>query len=95
MLKVIGYDLEFERLVDKQIIDNQLTYISKSETEKKVVPNFLIDKSLDTEKLSTLLDGLKLVGDYLEKTILKLSFQKLMILNFSSAISEIMMVVIK
>ena len=71
LLKVIGYDLEFERLVDKQIIDNQLTYISKSETEKKVVPNFLIDKSLDTEKLSTLLDGLKLVGDYLEKTILK------------------------
>ena len=34
LLKVIGYDLEFARLVDKQIIDNQLTYISKSTTEK-------------------------------------------------------------
>ena len=71
LLKVIGYDLEFARLVDKQIIDNQLTYISKSTTEKKIVPNFLIDKSPEIEKLSTLLDGLKLVGDYLEKTILK------------------------
>ena len=36
-----------------------------------IIPNFLIDKSQDTEDLSTLLDGLKLVGDYLEKSILK------------------------
>ena len=42
----------------------------KSKTEKKIVPNFLID--LDKEELNNinLLDGLKLVGDYLEKSIL-------------------------
>ena len=33
--------------------------------------NFLIDKNLEVNDLKTLLNGLKLVGDYLDKTILK------------------------
>ena len=41
-------------------------------TEKKIIPNFLIDKNENIdEDLNVLLNGLKLVGDYLEKTILK------------------------
>ena len=39
--------------------------------EKKYVPNFLIEKELDVDDVKTLLTGLKLVGDYLDKTILK------------------------
>jgi DNA repair protein RecO (recombination protein O) len=39
--------------------------------KKKIVPNFLVDKSNNQEDIKTLLSGLKLVGDYLEKTILK------------------------
>mgnify|MGYP001364752559 FL=1 len=71
LFKVVGYDLEFGNLVDKKIVDNKLKYISKSLTEKKIVPNFLVDKSKNFEDLTTLLHGLKLVGDYLDKTILK------------------------
>ncbi len=71
LLKILGYDLEFKNLVEKKIIGKDLSYVSKSLTEKKIIPNFLIDKSQDTEDLSTLLSGLKIVGDYLEKTILK------------------------
>ena len=71
LFKVIGFDLEFENLVDKQIIKDQLLYVTKSSIEKKIVPNFLVDKSKDQEDIKTLLSGLKLVGDYLEKTILK------------------------
>ena len=71
LLKILGFDLEFENLVDKKVIDNQLLYISKSSLEKKIIPNFLVDKSINTVDLETLLDGLKLVGDYLDKTILK------------------------
>ena len=59
------------KLVDKKIIDNKLHYITKSSVEKKIVPNFLIDKTQNIEELKTLLDALKLVGDYLDKTILK------------------------
>jgi len=71
LFKVIGYDLELNNLVDKKIIDDKLHYITKSSVEKKIVPNFLIDKTQNTEELKTLLDALKLVGDYLDKTILK------------------------
>jgi DNA repair protein RecO (recombination protein O) len=71
LFKILGYDLELENLVDKKIIDNQFKYISKSSTEKKIIPNFLIDKSDKSEDLVNLLSGLRLVGDYLEKTILK------------------------
>ncbi len=71
LLKVLGYDLEIENLVDKKIIDNEVRYISKSLNEKKIVPNFLIEKNQNSEDLDSLLSGLKLVGDYLDKTILK------------------------
>ena len=71
LFKVLGYDLEFENLVDKKIVDDQLLYVSRSQNDKKIIPNFLIDKSKSGEDLKTLLKGLKLVGDYLEKTILK------------------------
>ena len=40
-------------------------------TDKKIVPNFLIEKKDSVYDLNILLDGLKLVGDYLDKTILK------------------------
>ncbi len=71
LLKVLGYDLEFKNIVNKEIVNNELRYISKSTKEKKIVPNFLIEKNQDTEDLKTLLSGLKLVGDYIDKTILK------------------------
>ena len=71
LLKLIGYDLEFHNLVDKEVIDNQIKYFTKSSVEKRIIPNFLIEKSENSEDISTLLNGLKLVGDYLDKTILK------------------------
>ena len=71
LFKLVGYDLEFKNLVNKKINGDQLQYISKSTIEKKVIPNFLVDKTQDTEDITTLLNGLKLVGDYLDKTILK------------------------
>ena len=46
-------------------------YISKSSTEKRIVPNFLIEKNNSSEDIGSLLTGLKLLSDYLEKSILK------------------------
>jgi len=71
LFKVLGFDLEFETLVDKVTTNNQSQYILKSKLEKKVIPSFLIEKNQNFEELKILLEGLKLVGDYLEKTILK------------------------
>ena len=71
LLKLLGYDLELKNMVEKEFINHQANYYVSSSTEKKIVPNFLIDdNSKDTDK-KNLLKGLKLVSDYLEKTILK------------------------
>ena len=35
LLKVVGYELKFESLVDKKIVGNELVYFSKSTTDKK------------------------------------------------------------
>jgi len=71
LLKLIGYDLELENIVEKDIIKNETVYFASSSTEKKYVPNFLIEKDIEVNDIKILLSGLKLVGDYLDKTILK------------------------
>jgi DNA repair protein RecO (recombination protein O) len=71
LFKLLGYDLEFKNLVDQKIEGNELQYISKSYSNKRIIPNFLVDKNIDNEEISSLLAGLKIVGDYLDKTILK------------------------
>ena len=71
LFRILGYDLDLTNLVEKKIINNQIQYFSKSSSEKKIIPNFLIDKTQTSKDLKTLLNGLRLVSDYLEKTILK------------------------
>ena len=71
LFKILGYDLELKKLVDKRYTENQLQYVVKSTSEKKIIPNFLIDKDESSVDLINLQKGLKLIGDYLEKTILK------------------------
>ena len=71
LFKILGYDLELKKIVNKEIIDDKLQYISRSSKDKKIVPNFLIEKNSNSEDIKILLSGLKLVGDYLDKTILK------------------------
>ena len=71
LLSLLGFNLDFKDIVSKQLIDDKILYIAKSSTEKKIVPNFLIEKNDNPENISDLLSGLKLVGDFMEKTILK------------------------
>ena len=71
LFKTIGFDLELNNLVSKELLNNEHVYVVKSKLESKVIPNFLIDKDVHIDDLATLLKGLKLVDDFLEKTILK------------------------
>tara|TARA_B100001057_G_C22834129_1_gene944559 strand:+ start:123 stop:803 length:681 start_codon:yes stop_codon:yes gene_type:complete len=71
LFKILGYDLELKNLVDITTVDDKVQYIAKSSTHKKVIPNFLIDKKIIEKDILTLVSGLNLVGDYLNKTILK------------------------
>ena len=58
-------------MVEKEVIDNKINYFVKSSSEKKIIPNFLIEENYKKVDLKNLLKGLKLVTDYLEKSILK------------------------
>ena len=71
LLKLLGYDLELKTMAEKEIVDSEVNYYVKSSTEKKSIPNFLIDENNIDVNLKDLLKGLKLVSDYLEKSILK------------------------
>ena len=71
LLSILGYYLNLDNIVNKKIINDKILYIATSSTEKKIVPNFLINKKDPVKDLNTLIDGLKLVGDFMDKNILK------------------------
>ena len=70
-LSILGYNLDLNEIVNKKIIDNKILYFVESSSDKKVIPNFLIDKNDTVNDLATLINGLKLVGDFMDKSILK------------------------
>ena len=71
LLKILGYDLIFKDLVKKEIINDQIIYFAQSSSEKKIIPNFLLNKDDQINDTKILLKGLNLVGDYIDKTVLK------------------------
>ena len=71
LFKFLGYDLELKKMVKETIVNNNKEYYVQSNNEKKIIPNFLIDDYLENLDNQTLIQGLRLVGDYLDKTILK------------------------
>jgi len=70
-LKLIGYDLEIKNFVNEEIIDGKKVYFVISSNYKKFVPNFLVESNINEDNKQNIIEGLKLVSDYLEKTILK------------------------
>ena len=71
LLKVLGFDLELNNFVTKETFDNKTIYVVKSKNEKKIVPNFLVDKDFLEKDTNTLLKGIRLIDEFLEKNILK------------------------
>ena len=71
LLKLIGYDLSLKSIVSEEIIDDKKLYFVSNSSEKKYIPSFLIEKNNDVVDFNQVLSGLKLVNDYLDKSILK------------------------
>tara|TARA_B100001741_G_C16362793_1_gene509467 strand:- start:404 stop:805 length:402 start_codon:yes stop_codon:yes gene_type:complete len=69
--KNIGYDINFNDYVSKKNINGNDNYIVKSTSFDKIIPKFLIEKNSKPVDENDLLIGFKLVGDFLDKTILK------------------------
>ena len=71
LLSNLGYNLNLPEIVNKKIINNEILYVAESSNEKKIIPKFLIEQDEFVHDINILLDGLKLVGDFMDKTILK------------------------
>ena len=69
ILKSIGYDINFKDYVVDKNINGQTKYVV--DLTQKIIPNFLIDKSNIPENLKDIYNGYSIVGDFLEKTIIK------------------------
>ena len=69
ILKSIGYDINFKDYVVDKNINGQIKYIVGS--SQKIIPNFLIDKNISPENLKDIYKGFSIVGDFLDKTIIK------------------------
>ncbi len=69
ILKSIGYDINFKDYVVDKSINGQTKYIVNS--SQKIIPNFLIDKKISPENLKDIYSGFSIVGDFLDKTIIK------------------------
>ena len=71
LLKLIGYDLELKNIVDVEIVNGQKQFFVQRNNEKKFIPNFLIETGSNKIDNKSIINGLKLVGDYLDKSIFK------------------------
>ena len=71
LLKLIGYDLELKNIVKEEIIDDKKLYFVVNSDEKKYIPNFLVEKNNEVVDFNQMFSGLKLISDYLEKSILR------------------------
>jgi DNA repair protein RecO (recombination protein O) len=69
IFKNIGYDIDFKDYVKKTFIDGDEKFVI--ETNKKIIPNFLINHESLPKNNNEILNGFKIVGDFLDKTILK------------------------
>ena len=67
--KCIGYDLDFNNYVKNILIDGDKKYIVES--TKKIIPTFLVDNDIAPKDNKDIISGFKIVGEFLEKSILK------------------------
>ena len=69
LLKYLGYDLNLKEIVCHEIINNKTIYYVKSSTQKKIVPNFLVNDEIENVDDADILKGVSLVSNYMEKSI--------------------------
>ena len=70
LLKLVGYDLELKKIVNKENKNDKTAYFVENSNIKKFVPAFLVENNNKNIEISELLNGFKLVTNYLEKNIL-------------------------
>ena len=71
LLEYVGFNLELNKIVKTEGSGSSKKYFVITNSTKKFIPNFLLDTDQVELSNAILFEGLKLVGDFLEKNILK------------------------
>jgi len=71
LLKLIGYHLELKNIVNEETVDGKKLYFVSSNNDKKYVPNFIVENNNNIVDSKQISNGLKLITDYLDKSILR------------------------
>ena len=66
--KSIGYDIDFKNYVKNIIVNGDEKFIVES--TNKIIPNFLINNDIYPNNEKDIINGFKIVGEFLDKTIL-------------------------
>lgn len=69
VIKLVGYDINFNDYVDSNNLNNNNPYVLTLDGSKQI-PTFLLKNQNIEIKKNELKDGLKLVGDFLNKSVL-------------------------
>ena len=69
VIKLVGYDINFNDYVDSNNLKNNNSYVLTLDGSKQI-PTFLLKNQNIEIKNNELKDGLKLVGDFLNKSVL-------------------------
>ena len=67
--KCIGYDINFKNYVKNIIIEGNEKFVVES--TKQLIPSFLINNDISSSNKEDIVSGFKIVGEFLEKSILK------------------------
>ena len=67
--KCIGYDINFKNYVKNIVVDGDEKFIVES--TNKIIPSFLINNETIPKNKKDIISGFNIVGDFLDKTILK------------------------
>ena len=69
IFKNIGYDINFSNYAKKININADEKFIVES--NNKIIPNYLINKNENPKNKNEIIEGFNIVGDFLDKSILK------------------------
>ena len=69
VIKLVGYDIKFNDYIDNAKLRDNLSYIPTYDGSKKI-PSFLLKNDNSKINNDELKDGLKIVGDFLKKSVL-------------------------
>tara|TARA_B100000700_G_scaffold287508_1_gene343240 strand:+ start:933 stop:1607 length:675 start_codon:yes stop_codon:yes gene_type:complete len=69
VIKLVGYDINFRDYVDSNKLKNNQSYVYTYDGSK-IIPSFLIKNNNGNINNDEIKDGLKIVGDFLNKSVL-------------------------